>query len=171
LIVSTSCSASARIGRESSIGGVNLVGVGGDVNADANCGATARKVHQRIVWEDLMWMKAAFALALGLAAPAHAAPHLECGVASTMATAAAIAMTSVSVPAAAEKQGAVITGGGCAVFNARPADNVHDAYLSMNHVTDHGWTCAASSPRLLAAPGEAPPFQLWAEVRYCRIAP
>ena len=118
-----------------------------------------------------MRMNAIFGLAIAItAAPAHAAPHLECGTASTMATAAAIAMTSVSVPAAAEKQGAAITGGGCAVFNARPADNVHDAYLSMNHMTDHGWTCAASSPRLLAAPGEAPPFQLWAEVRYCRIA-
>ena len=117
-------------------------------------------------------MKAAIALAAALAAaPALAAPHLECGTASSRVVAAAVAMTSVSLPAAAEKQGATITGGGCAVFNARPADNVHDAYLSMNHMTDHGWTCAASSPGLLAAPGSAPPFELWAEVRYCRIAP
>jgi hypothetical protein len=172
LIVSTSCSASARIGRESSIGGVNLVGVGGDVNADANCSAAAREVRQRTRGEVPMRMNAVFALALGLAAPAHAAPRLECGTASTLATAAAVAMTSVSLlPAAAERQGAAITGGGCAVFNARPADNVHDAYLSMNPMTDRDWTCAASSPRLLAAPGEAPPFELWAKVRYCRIAP
>jgi hypothetical protein len=148
------------------------VGVGGDVNADAQCCATARKVRQRNAWEDPKRMNAIFALTIALAAaPALAAPRLQCGTASTMVTAAAIAMTSVSVPAAAEKQGSVITGGGCAVFNARPADNLHDAYLSMNHMTDHGWTCAASSPRLLAAPGEAPPFQLWAEVRYCRVAP
>jgi hypothetical protein len=45
LIVSTSCSASARIGRESSIGGVNLVGVGGDVNAEL--GAVDEQVHAR----------------------------------------------------------------------------------------------------------------------------
>jgi len=117
-------------------------------------------------------MKAAVVLAAALASvPAAGAPRLQCDTASSMVAAAAAAMTSVRVPAAAERLGATITGGGCAVFNARPADNAHDAYLSMNHMTDHGWTCAASSPGLLAAPGSAPPFQLEATVRYCRLAP